>query len=173
MKELTEQMILNTLQRSSSTGIIFLEGMKYLCIALIIASIILIFIKKFRFYGVFVLVFTIPFIFICSNGTKEYDFIKYATENHSWVVTTDIIVEKDTNSRTSKKGKTKNNYYLHLKEYGEVSVSASDYLNNKINDSVYIILLINENGEKQLLSDVYSTKDYVYKGELYYDTTNK
>ena len=162
MKQITDEMILSTLQRNYASGSIFIEGFKYFAIALIITTIILFLIKKYRAKSIITLICSIIFIFIWSTGVKEHKFIEYAIKNHSWVVATDIVVEKDSSTKTSKKGKTRTNYYLYLKENGKVSVSGSDFFDNNVNDSVYIILLINGKGEKYVLNDVYSPKYYEY-----------
>ena len=161
MKQITDEMILSTLQRNYASGSIFIEGFKYFAIALIITAIILFFIKKYRFKSIIIFICSIIFIFIWLTWVKEHKFIEYAIKNHSWVVTTDIVVEKDSKS-TTRKGKTRTNYYLYLKENGKVSVSGSEFFDNNVNDSVYIILLINEKGEKYVLNDVYSPKYYEY-----------
>ena len=161
MKQITDEMILSTLERNYASGSIFIEGFKYFAIALIITTIILFLIKRYRSKSIVTLICSIIFISIWFTGLKEHKFIEYAIKNHSWVVTTDIVVEKDSKS-TSRKGRTRTNYYLYLKENGKVTVSLSDFVDSKVNESVYIILLINEKGEKYVLNDVYSPKYYEY-----------
>lgn len=165
MIQLTNEMILADL--SPENSFLSLHAEQYTTVAFIFLALTIILFLFTKKKGVLIggAISTVIFFAFAFKYNNEYDYTTYAIENNTWTVEVVNVLEKEHKveySNNHRKLRINRYYYLYLQNYGKVSVDNKIYSNIEKGESLYIILLEDEDGKKHLAEPMYSLKEYTY-----------
>ena len=162
MKQLTDSMIINSLNASSP--FLRIELIFFGVMFLIIGIVYFIKFKKEKTtdgkHGIIIgivialLLFGIPVF----KEFLKYNAINYSVENNSWYVVTDTVER----TKWINDSDGDDSYYVYLNEHGKLSISRLTYFGLLKGDSVYVIIVKGRLGGTYI-SHIYPADEYIYK----------